>query len=150
MIQEAINIQKIKPGEGFELLEEVLKDLKNGNTTTINKQGKDNATALYYAADLRKLDIVQALLSRNADPDLVDSYSWSPLHIAILRKSFDIALLLLSSNKISKANLEAAVMNNNSATALAYAQEKAANGDASQKANWQAIVNALQAAEATK
>jgi ankyrin repeat protein len=150
MIQEAINKTKAIPGKGFELLEEVLKDLKNDNNTTIDKQNNTKLTAIHFAAWSGKADIVQALLDRNADINLQADNSFTPLHVALLTKQFNTALLLLSSNKMSQANLEAAVMKKGAVTALAYAQEEEATGDASQKADWQAVINALKAAGAKK
>jgi hypothetical protein len=151
MIQEAVDMENANPGLGFDLLEEVLKDLKNSNNTTINKQDNKNLTALHYAAWLKKPGIVQALLDRNADTNLQANDSFTPFHVALATDSFDNALLLLNSNKMSKANLEAAVfdMGRSKITALAHAEKAEAIGDADQ-ANWQAVINALKAAGAKK
>jgi ankyrin repeat protein len=152
MIQEATDMKIANPNVGWELLEDVLKDLKNGNNTTVNKKNSNNdMTALHYAAWLGAPDIVQALLDGNADPNPIDSDSYTPFHITLTKSSFDNALLLLNSNKMSQANLEAAVIviRKGTVTALAYAQEEEAIGDADQ-ANWQAVINALKVAGAKK
>jgi ankyrin repeat protein len=150
MIDEAINFKKANPGRGFELLEQVLKDLKDGNSTTINKQGKDNMTALHFAVRLGSPHIVKALLDRNADPNLQAIGSYTPFHVALYRQFPDLALLILHSNRMNKANLEAPIMGDyGGITALAYAKTEAAQGNANQ-ADWQAVINALEAAEVTK
>jgi hypothetical protein len=147
MVQEAIDKKNATPGQGWELLEEALKDLKNGINNTIDKRGNNNWTALHYAAWLGKPDIVKALLERNADVNLQESDSYAPFHIALVG-SPNVALLLLNSNKISKANLKAAVIGGK-VTALAYTVKEEAKGGANQ-ADWQAIIKALKAAGAKK
>jgi ankyrin repeat protein len=144
MIQEATKMKIASPNVGWELLEDVLKDLKNGNNTTISKKDKDGWTALHLAIWLGNVDIIQALLDSNADANLQSNDSLTSFHVAFITDSFDAALLLLNSNKISQANLEAAPDGLGKITALAYAQTEEAKGGANQ-ARWQAIINALQA-----
>ena len=148
MIQEVIAMRKANKGYGWKLLEEVLKDLKNGNNPALDKKGKKDLTALHFAAWLGKPAIVQALLDRNADVNLKAKDSFTPFHVALVTNFFDAALLLLKSKKISKANLEADVINGK-ITALAYAHVEEAKGGADQ-AKWQEIIKELKAAEATK
>jgi ankyrin repeat protein len=106
---------------------------------------------LHEAAVLGDLDIVKALLERNADPDLESNNSIIPLDISVAYTNFPIMLALINSKKISKANLEKARLKANSKpiTLLAYANLQAAQGG-NDKASWETIVNALQAAGATQ
>jgi hypothetical protein len=156
MIEQAAGWKRGSPGMGFELLVEVLTDLKDGNNTTINKRGKNGRTALHFAACTGNPHMVKALLERNANPDLQDNYSSTPFHSALLYSYLDVALLLINSNKISKASLEASVPLKRlpeekvkTMTALAHAQEEVANVDSNQE-DWQAIIDALKAAGVTQ
>jgi ankyrin repeat protein len=148
MIQEVINEKVSSSGHGWELLEDILNNLKDGDNHTIDKRGKENRTALYYAVWLGKPDIVKALLDRNADVDLKANDSYTPFHLALLLDHFDAALLLLESKEITQANLEAVIMQGKTKTALAYARGEEAKGI--NQTNWQAIIKELQAAGAKK
>jgi ankyrin repeat protein len=143
MIQEVINEKVSSSGYGWELLEDILNNLKDGDNHTIDKRGKENRTALYYAVWLGKPDIVKALLDRNADVNLKANDSYTPFHLALLLDNLDAALLLLESKEITQANLEAVIMQGKTKTALAYARGEEAKGGANQ-ANWQAIIKELQ------
>jgi ankyrin repeat protein len=147
MIEEVIVMRKANRAGGWNLLEGVLKKLKNGKNANINKKGISGWTALHFAVELKKLSVVKVLLDRNADVNLRSNGSFTPFHLALILRNFDAALLLLNSNKISQVNLEAAVMNEGKETALAYARRREV--EASQT-NWRTIINALQAAGATK
>jgi ankyrin repeat protein len=148
MVEEVTNKKNTDLGYGWDLLEEVLENLKNGSNATINNQGVDNWTALHLAVELKNLNIVKALLDRKADVNLLSNLSYTPFHLALIIGNFNAALLLLESKKITPANLEAAVIGNPKITALAYARGEEAKGI--NQANWQAIIKELKAAGATK
>jgi ankyrin repeat protein len=154
MIQRVVSIKTAKPGKGWELLEGVLEDLKNGDNTTINKQDAiSSSTALHFAATINDSpEIVEVLLTEGADLNLMNAYSWIPLHIALMTSSFNTALVLLKTNKHELSKLEAAVMGITGSiekiTALRYAKIKAAAGN--KKADWQAMVKVIEFAGATE
>ncbi len=78
-------------------LSDLLSEEKHGDLAAdINTKGLDQWTALHFAANEGKIDVVKELLSRKGiKKDAVSSYYRTPLHLAVIRGNLDIARALV-------------------------------------------------------
>jgi hypothetical protein len=90
-------------GEGFRFLLQVLQDLKAKkqvdinatNPQGVNRNPPSGETALHYAAQLGRLDIVKALVQRKANINVKDVYQDTPLMCAVFYNCTDVVKFLL-------------------------------------------------------
>lgn len=87
-------LQKIVTGISLHSLEEFLKD----HPETVNEQDATGRTALIWAAARGNANHVHLLLSRGADPNIMDMYHGGPLSYAADRGHTICARLLLKAN----------------------------------------------------
>lgn len=88
VFKDAINV--VIKGDKNKLL--TMLNTKKININTQDTQGK---TLLYYAAVNRRIDIVNLLLTRSANPNIPDKYQWTPLMSACKNGDLEIARSLL-------------------------------------------------------
>ena len=60
------------------------------------KRDHNGTTALHQAVFQNKLDIVNLLIDRGADPNIGDENVWTPLYWAVERRRIDMVKLLLN------------------------------------------------------
>jgi ankyrin repeat protein len=63
----------------------------------LDKQNKDEQTAIFMAATMQNFDVVQALLAAGADPNIVNNYGNTALWAAMMssRTDFDLFKIIL-------------------------------------------------------
>jgi ankyrin repeat protein len=108
----------------------------------------DKRTALFAAAFVGSLEVMDILLQNGADPEIEDDQNWRPVHIAASWGSVE-ALRLLHSRGASlwtpggadrdTTPLHLAAMNGRLAIAEAILEEPPANLDLSNKRGWTAL-----------
>ncbi|CAH1780329.1 unnamed protein product [Owenia fusiformis] len=79
-----------------------LKDLLDGDTSnkpSVNAVDSGNRTAIYWAANLNLIDVVEFLLSHNCDVNISNNNLQTPLHIACQPRLNQIAAVLIKSGR---------------------------------------------------
>ena len=98
----------------FDDFNEVINMLRVG--VPVNSQDKDGYSALYWAVFENNTDVVNKLISKNADVNVRNNYYWTPLHAAAHNRNTDMMKLLL------KHGAELSIRNNRGDTALDIAR----------------------------
>lgn len=98
----------------FDDVNEVITMLRIG--VPINSQDKDGYSAIYWAVFNSNTDVVNKLISKNADVNVRNNYYWTPLHAAAHNRNTDMMKLLL------EHGAELSIRNNRGDTALDIAR----------------------------
>jgi ankyrin repeat protein len=77
----------------------MVKLLLSNEKTEINKRTKDGKTALHYAVEAGRLDVVKLLIENGAKIDIKDKKGYNPLRIAKKLDNMEIEQYLLDIKK---------------------------------------------------
>ena len=90
-----------------------VESLIEADSAAVNQAGPDGATALHWAVNQDRLDMVEALLGADADPKVRNRYGFPPIALAAMNGSADVLTLLIHAGADPRATVpggESAIM----------------------------------------
>jgi ankyrin repeat protein len=86
----------VEEGDVLKVRELLNPDIQGELVADVNAKGLDQWTALHFAANEGKIEVLKELLSKKGiRKDAVSSIQRTPLHLAVIRGNLDIARALI-------------------------------------------------------